>query len=142
MSTEDIRRYTADELREMVQRGESRSDWARVDAMTEEELKQAIASDPDWADIPENWYEQAELVVPKPKVPVSIRLDADLIEYFRGTGRGWQTRVNAILRAYKEAKGVSAKGGGGDGRRTAEGQGGRGPRVKMLRASAPEARCA
>ena len=120
MSNEDIRRYTADEIRKMVQQGESRSDWARVDAMTEEELKQAIASDPDWADIPENWYEQAELVVPKPKVPVSIRLDADLIEYFRGTGRGWQTRVNAILRAYKEAKDLSASRVGGEALRAAE----------------------
>ena len=121
MSTEDIRRYTADELREMIQRGESRTDWARIDAMTEAELEQAIASDPDWADIPENWYQQAEAVMPKPKVPVSIRLDADLIEYFRGTGRGWQTRVNAILRAYKEAKDVSAGRGGDAGlRRTVE----------------------
>ena len=96
----------------MAQRGESRTDWARVEAMTEAELEQAIASDPDWADIPENWFEQAEAVMPKPKVPVSIRLDADVTEYFRGTGKGWQTRVNAILRAYKEAKEASAGHGG------------------------------
>ena len=44
--------YTADELREMVERGEDLTDWARVDAMTEAELEAAIASDPDWADIP------------------------------------------------------------------------------------------
>lgn len=120
MSIEDIRRYTADELREMVRRGESRTDWARIDAMTEADLEQAIASDPDWANIPENWFEQAEAVMPKPKVPVSIRLDADVIEYFRSTGRGWQTRVNSILRAYKEAKDVSAgRGGEGDVRRIA-----------------------
>lgn len=121
MSDNDTKRYTMDELRERAQRGESRTNLARIKAMTEEELEQAIASDPDWADIPENWFEQAEAVMPKPKVPVSIRLDADLIEYFRGTGRGWQTRVNAILRAYKEAKGVSAgRGGKGDARRVAE----------------------
>ena len=42
--------------------------------------------------------------MPRPKVPVSIRLDADLIEHFRSSGRGWQTRINAILRAYTEAK--------------------------------------
>ena len=125
MSTENIRRYTADELHEMIQRGESRTDWARIDAMTEAELEQAIASDPDWADVPENWYEQAEAVMPKPKVPVSIRLDADVIEYFRGTGRGRQTRVNSILRAYKEAKGVPAgHGGEGGARRTFETGGG------------------
>ena len=120
MSTENIRRYTADELREMVRRGESRTDWARIDAMTEAELEQAIASDPDWADIPENWYEQAEAVMPKPKVPVSIRLDADVTEYFRSTGKGWQTRVNAILRAYKEAKVAAASRGGEGGGRQKE----------------------
>ena len=43
----------------------------------------------------------AEAVMPKPKVPVSIRLDADVAEYVRPpTGKGWQTRVNAIPRAY------------------------------------------
>lgn len=97
-----------DELRERAQQGESRTDLARIDAMTEAELEQAIASDPDWADIPENWYEQAEAVMPKPKVPVSIRLDADVIEYFRSTGRGWQTRVNAILRAYRDIRHLPA----------------------------------
>jgi len=104
MNDDDTRRYTADELRERAQRGESRTNLARIDAMTEAELEQVIASDPDWADIPENWYEQAEAVMPKPKVPVSIRLDADVIEYFRSTGRGWQTRVNAILRAYRDIR--------------------------------------
>jgi uncharacterized protein (DUF4415 family) len=87
--------------------------------MTEAELEQAIASDPDWADIAENWYGQAEAVMPQPKVPVSIRLDADVIGYFRGTGRGWQTRVNSILRAYNEAKDLSASRGGGEARRAA-----------------------
>ena len=112
MSKSDIKRFTMDELRERAQRGESRTNLARIDAMTEAELEQAIADDPDWADIPENWYEQAEAVMPKPKVPVSIRLDADVIEYFRSTGRGWQTRVNAILRAYKAAKHLSATSNG------------------------------
>lgn len=110
MSNEDIRRYTADEIREMVRRGESRTDRARIGAMTEAELEQVIANDPDWADIPKNWYEQAEAVMPKPKVPVSIRLDADVTKYFRSTGKGWQTRVNSILRAYKEAKEASTGG--------------------------------
>jgi uncharacterized protein (DUF4415 family) len=41
--------------------------------------------------------------MPRPKVPVSIRLDADLVEFFRDQGRGWQTRINAVLRAYADA---------------------------------------
>jgi len=35
------------------------------------------------------------------KVPVSIRLDRDVIDFFRHSGRGWQTKVNEILREYK-----------------------------------------
>jgi uncharacterized protein (DUF4415 family) len=87
----DIRRYSADELREMVARGEDQTDWARVDSMTEEELERAIADDPDWRDVPRDWYKDAEAVRPTPKVAISIRLD-------------WQTRINAVLRAYADAK--------------------------------------
>ena len=47
--------------------------------------------------------EQAELRKRGPqKAPtkehISLRLDADLVEYFRSSGRGWQTRLNAMLR--------------------------------------------
>jgi hypothetical protein len=52
--------YTAEELEQMRARGESKTDWARVDAMTEAELEAAIASDPDWADIPPDWYQHAK----------------------------------------------------------------------------------
>ena len=108
MSEENIRRYTADELREMAQRGEDRTDLARINAMSDEDVERAIADDPDWKDVPEDWYKNAEAVMPRPKVAVSIRLDADLIEHFRSSGRGWQTRINAILRAYRDATKVSA----------------------------------
>lgn len=101
MSDEDIRRYTADELRAMVARGESKSDWQRVDSMTEAELEAAIADDPDWKDIPANWYENA--IPAGPKQQVTLRLDPDILAHFRGEGRFWQTRMNAVLRAYVTA---------------------------------------
>lgn len=104
MNGENIKRYTADELRELAGRGEDRTDIARIKAMSDEDVEQAVAGDPDWENVPDDWYERAEAVMPRPKVPVSIRLDADLIEHFRSSGRGWQTRINAILRAYTEAK--------------------------------------
>lgn len=104
MNGDSIKRYTADELRELADRGEDHTDIARVRAMSDEDVERAVASDPDWEGVPDDWYERAEAVMPRPKVPVSIRLDADLIEHFRSTGRGWQTRINAILRAYKEAR--------------------------------------
>lgn len=104
MNKNSIKRFTIDELRKLAEHGESRTDTARVQAMSDEDVERAVASDPDWDGIPDDWHKQAEAVMPRPKIPVSIRLDADLIEHFRSTGRGWQTRVNAILRAYKEAR--------------------------------------
>lgn len=38
------------------------------------------------------------------KKHVGLRIDADVLEWFRGQGRGWQTRMNAVLRAYYEAQ--------------------------------------
>lgn len=95
--------FSADELLDMAARGEDRSDLARVDAMPEAELERSVAADPDWRDVPRDWYRGAEAVVPRPKVPVTIRLDADLVDHFRDQGRGWQTRMNAVLRAYADA---------------------------------------
>jgi uncharacterized protein (DUF4415 family) len=104
MNGNSIKRFTADDLRKMSQRGESRTDDARLSATSDEEVERAIEPDADWKDIPSNWYEQAEAVSPKSKVPISIRLDADVVDSFRSMGKGWQTQVNAILRAYLNAK--------------------------------------
>ena len=38
-----------------------------------------------------------------PKASISLRLDADVLEWLKSQGPGYQTRINAILRAYKEA---------------------------------------
>jgi uncharacterized protein (DUF4415 family) len=96
---------------EVAERGEDSTDIARIEAMSEAELERAIAADPDWRDVPRDWFLGAEAVMPRPKIPVSIRLDADLVDFFRGQGRGWQTKLNAVLRAYAEAV-RSAKGAG------------------------------
>lgn len=104
MKEHTIKRYTADDLRAMKARGEDRSNYARLDAMPEEELEKSIADDPDWQGIPRDWYKSAEAVNPHPKVPVSIRLDGDVLDFFKGQGRGWQTRMNAVLRAYAQEK--------------------------------------
>lgn len=61
--------------------------------------------DPDDAPaLTEEWFAGAQLVRrgrPKadaPKLPVNIRLDADIVEHFRKTGPGWQSRINMALR--------------------------------------------
>ena len=68
--------------------------------MTEEELEAATASDHDWKDIPEDWYLNAVPVYPEPKKRLSLRLDTDIIAWFRQQGPRYQTRMNAVLRAY------------------------------------------
>jgi uncharacterized protein (DUF4415 family) len=102
-SGEDIRRYTATELQEMLARGEDETDWARVRAMTEEELEANIASDPAWKDVPRDWYKDAVLVNPMEKKLMSLRIDQDIIDWFKEQGPGYQTRMNAVLRAYVTA---------------------------------------
>jgi uncharacterized protein (DUF4415 family) len=42
--------------------------------------------------------------VDTPKVPLSVRFDADVIEYFKSTGKGWQTRMNMVLREHVGAQ--------------------------------------
>ncbi len=101
--SESIVRYTAEELRRKRERGESQSDWARAAAMTEEELEAAIASDPDEAGWEYDW-DNVIIGFPKPKRQVTVRLDGDIIEWFKETGTGYQTRMNAVLRSYVEAQ--------------------------------------
>lgn len=98
---ERIVRYSADELVAKRKRGESRSDWARSAAMTNEEIEADIASDPDEAGMVVDW-DSVSIELPKPKADLHMRIDRDVLEFFRGTGRGYQTRINAVLRSYFE----------------------------------------
>ncbi|MEP9348686.1 BrnA antitoxin family protein [Xanthobacter sp. KR7-225] len=87
-------------------------DWARLRAMTDEEIEQAARSDPDWEGLLdlEGWT--MEVVVPPKKAPISIRLDADVLAFFKASGRGYQKRINAVLRAFMDA--AAARGGKGE----------------------------
>lgn len=61
----------------------------------------------DYTDIPaldDEFFRTAKLLMPVEKKPVSLRLDADVIEWFRQTGSGYQSRMNAVLRAYMSAQ--------------------------------------
>ena len=104
----NIVRYTAEELAAMLARGESETDWARVDAKTEEELAADMASDPAWDGVPEDWVSRAHKATglmkgrTENKHQVTMRFDADILDYFKRQGRGWQSRMNAVLRGYVE----------------------------------------
>ena len=100
MSKRTIVRVSADQL------DPGGTDWARIDALTDEDIDRAIAEDPDAAPaLDEEWFRTAEVSMPAWKVATSIRVDNDVMAWFRTQGRGWQTRMNAVLRAYAKAHG-------------------------------------
>ncbi len=62
--------------------------------------------DIDYSDIPEldeAWFAKAELRMPITKEQVTLRLDVDILRFFKAQGKGYQTRINAVLRAYVDA---------------------------------------
>jgi uncharacterized protein (DUF4415 family) len=81
--------------------GLDRSDWPRVDAMTDADIARAVARDPDTFTV-DDWTD-AELVMPVKKRSIHLRIDPDVLDYFRRTGRGYLTRMNGVLRAYAKA---------------------------------------
>ena len=83
---------------------EGETDWQRIDRMTEEELAAVIASDPDDPANDPAFWERARLMHPRPKRRVTVSLDADVLDWFRALGKGYQGRMNAVLRSYIEAR--------------------------------------
>ena len=74
------------------------TDWKRLERMTDEEI--------DVSDIPpldETFFKNATLRIPSSKKAVSLRLDADLLDWFKEQGKGYQTKINAVLRVYMRA---------------------------------------
>ncbi|MGH9472042.1 MAG: BrnA antitoxin family protein [Terriglobales bacterium] len=78
------------------------TDWPRVRALHDDDIERAVAADPDSSVSNPDWA-HARLVLPQRKESVHLRLDPDVLAWFRGQGRGHLTRINAVLRTYMEA---------------------------------------
>lgn len=77
----------------------SSSDWERVNSLKDKDI--------DTSDTPEwdaSMFANAKIQLPEQKKTISIRLDSDLIDWYKSQGKGYQTRMAAVLRTYKEAK--------------------------------------
>ena len=73
------------------------SDWRRIDAQTVGDIRRAIATNPDAApEVDAAWFKSARIVMPKPKQAVSLRLDREVMEWFKKQGRGYQSRINSV----------------------------------------------
>lgn len=83
-------------------RKKGKTDWKRLDALTDEEIEASIKDDPDGSD---DWnWSDAVLVIPPKKKAISIRVDEDVLDYFKHEGAGYQRRINAVLRSYMQQK--------------------------------------
>ena len=76
---------------------------------TEDRHKKLLAlrdEDIDYSDIPElddDFWANANVVMPKPKEQISIKVDREVLDYFRKDGPGYQTRMNAVLKSFVAA---------------------------------------
>jgi len=96
----NIKNYAAAELK--AKRAESRTDLSRVDAISDMELERLVAEDEDERDIAPDWT-QAKLVLPQAKQSVHLRLDGEIITFFKSQGKGHISRMQAVLKAYVDA---------------------------------------
>lgn len=95
----------------------SRTDWQRLQALSDAAITQAAQADPDARPVDENFFDAARRVriedlLPRPKPQITLRLDEEVLAWFRKGGKGYQTRINAVLKAYVSHQ----KGRGGESR--------------------------
>ena len=81
-----------------------RSDLEKLGKVTDEEIEASIANDPDWQEFKDIDWSKAVLVIPPKKKAISIRVDEDVLDYFKKQGAGYQRRMNAVLRSYMQQK--------------------------------------
>jgi uncharacterized protein (DUF4415 family) len=79
------------------------TDWSKLRRISAAGIRKGVAADPDANATNENFWKTAKIVMPVPKEIVTMRLDADLLRWLRQQP-GYQTRINAILRAYMQAQ--------------------------------------
>ena len=85
------------------------TDWNKLRRRSDAQIRRGIASGSDVRPTDEEFWKDAKAAWPTRKTVVTMRLDADLLAWFRQR-RGYQTRINAILRAYMKAHASGERG--------------------------------
>ena len=96
MKQQRIVRFTLEQIKKMP----SDTDWARLDAMTDAEIAANVASDPDAWETPPGFWDNAILIYPPRKKTITLGIDDDVLAFFKRSGKGYQTRMNAVLRTF------------------------------------------
>jgi uncharacterized protein (DUF4415 family) len=99
----DTVRYTAKEIKAKIARGEDRTNWRKANALTGKKLEVSIRADVDDVHGEPDWT-KAIMGVPAPKDHINIRVDHDVLEWFKSSGRGYQTLMNNVLRAFVQSR--------------------------------------
>jgi uncharacterized protein (DUF4415 family) len=79
-------------------KGRSRTDWKRIDSLRDEDI--------DYSGIPKRGADffASAILWPGPKKQITLRLDPDVLTFFRKQGKGYQSTINAVLRKYVESR--------------------------------------
>jgi uncharacterized protein (DUF4415 family) len=99
----DTVRYTAKQIKAKIARGGDRTHWRKANAVTGKKLEASILADPDDVHGEPDWT-QATIGIPAAKDHINIRIDHDVLEWFRANGRGYQTLMNNVLRAFVRSR--------------------------------------
>jgi uncharacterized protein (DUF4415 family) len=84
-------------------RRKGRTDWQRLASMSENEIVRRAQADPDAQPTDADFWKGARVILPQGKHPVTLRVDKDVLDWFKAHGRRYQSRMNAVLRSYMEA---------------------------------------
>jgi uncharacterized protein (DUF4415 family) len=80
-----------------------KTDWKRLDRQTSAQIEDVAARDREGAPMSDAEWARAEIVRPE-KVAVGIKLDSDVLDWFKDQGKGYQTRINTVLRRFYEVQ--------------------------------------
>jgi uncharacterized protein (DUF4415 family) len=79
------------------------TDWKRLRSLSDREIRNAVEKDPEARPTDVSFWKKAKVVLPQSKQTITMRLDADLLKWLRRQ-KGYQTRINAVLRTYMDAQ--------------------------------------
>lgn len=99
----DTVRYTAKQIKARIARGEDRTNWKKIDTVSPTQLEASICADVDDVRGEPDWT-QAIVGIPAPKDHINIRIDHDVLQWFRSNGKGYQTLMNNVLRAFVQTR--------------------------------------
>ena len=76
----------------------------KIKAMTDHEVERARSTDDDADVMPPEFWQDADVIEPEGTEQITLRLPRRVLKHFRATGKGYQSRISAVLQSYVDAK--------------------------------------